>query len=167
VTVPVRELGDVLITHAGLTRGRWKAIGAPPTAATAADLLNRDVGQPVTQVIHGGTLTGANPGTDAAVVDVTWAEVVDELYQPWLAAADMPFHQFHGHAAPWNWSTQDWWPTATPHLQAATTVDHANRRTTTVLTHAGREERVAVSVDWMLGNTRSSNQWPLLSLTPA
>jgi len=160
-----RELADILITHAGLTRGRWQAIGAPPTATAAADLLNRDVGQPVARVIRGGSLTGTNPGADAAAADVTWAEVIDELYQPWLAAGDMPVNQIHGHAAPWNWSTQDWWPTTTPRLQAATTVDQANRRTTTVLARTGREERVAISVDWMLGEAPSSADWPLLALT--
>ncbi len=162
-----RELGDVLVSHAGLTRGRWQAIAGPRTPAAAADLLNRDVGQPVARVIHGGSLTGTDPGADAAGADVTWAEVVEELYRPWLAAGDMPFNQIHGHAAPWNWSTQDWWPTMTQELRAATTVDPATRRTTIFLTDSPCEQRLAVSVDWMLGDAPASGTWPPLTVALA
>jgi hypothetical protein len=163
-----REYGDVLITHAGLTRGRWRALGAPATATEAAHLINDDVGQPVHHVIRGGRLTGTDSGPDAAGADVIWAEVANELYQPWLTAADMPFTQIHGHATPWNWPTNDWWPDTPADVRHATTIDHATRRTTTThLARGNQSDRVAICVDWTLGNQPTTTCWPLLTLTPS
>ncbi len=82
------------------------------------------------------------------------------MYGPWLAAGDAPFPQIHGHASPWNWAEDAWWPTATPAIRAATSVDTAARRTTTRL-----GSKLATSVDWTLGNESSSQVWPLLTLT--
>lgn len=95
---------------------------------------------------------------------MTWAEVIEELYGPWLAAGDAAFTQIHGHASPWNWASDGWWPAATPAVRAATTVDRIRRRTVTRL---GPEERspVAVSTDWMLGDQAATDTWPVLVLT--
>jgi hypothetical protein len=166
IALHCREHGDVLVTHAGLTRGRWLALGAPATAAEAATLINLDVGRPVHTVITGGRLTGTDAGPDAAGADVAWAEVANELYQPWLAAGDLPFTQIHGHATPWNWPTGNWWPDTPADVREATTVDHAVRRTVTRLGRGGQEDRVAASVDWTLGNQPTTAGWPLLTLTP-
>lgn len=159
-----REFGDVLITHAGLTRGRWQRLGSQRDPYSVAGLLNGDVGRPIDQVIHGGALTGGDAGPDAGKADVTWAEVITELYEPWLAAGDAPFSQIHGHAAPWNWTTNSWWPDASPPVRAATRVDRAARRTTTQLGPRGDSPQ-AVGVDWMLGDEPTSDTWPLLTLT--
>lgn len=159
LAVRCQEHGDVLITHAGLTRGQWRRLGSPPEPFAAANLLNADVGKPVNEVIHGGALADIDAGPDAERADVTWAEVIDELYGPWLAAGDAPFSQIHGHASPWNWITGTWWPTATPSVRAATAVDTAARRTTTYL-----GPKLATTVDWTLGSQPSSRVWPLLIL---
>ena len=156
--------GDVLITHAGLTRGLWRRLGAVPDPAAVAALLNADVGKPVGEVIRGGALTGLAAGPDAEQADVTWAEVIEELYGPWLAAGDAPFTQIHGHASPWNWTTGAWWPDATSAVRAATSIDEVSRRTTTRL-RSGRASPVAVSTDWMLGDAPTAGTWPLLVLT--
>ena len=162
--VRTRELGDVLITHAGLTRGRWRRLGSPPDPFAAAASINDDVGRPIGEVIHGGALTGISAGPDAEAADVTWAEVITELYVPWLDAGDAPFSQVHGHAAPWNWTTDSWWPDATSAVRAATRVDRAVRRTTIRLGR-GEGSPQAVGVDWMLGDEPASATWPLLTLT--
>lgn len=164
VAIRCLELGDVLITHAGLTRGRWRRLGAPPDPHSAAALLNAKIGEPISEVIHGGALTGVDAGPDGECVDVTWAEVLDELYGPWLAAGRAPFTQVHGHAAPWNWTIATWWPEATPAVRAATTIDPAARRTSTRL-GPGEGSPLAISVDWMLGDEPTTDTWPLLSLT--
>ena len=164
VAVSSRELGDVLITHAGLTRGRWLRQGAPPDPYAAAAMVDADVGAPINQVIKGGALTGVDAGPDAERADVTWAEVIDELYAPWLSASDAPFTQIHGHASPWNWSTGRWWPAVTPAVRAATTVDPEARRTTARLATID-EGPLAVGVDWMLGDVPTASTWPPLILT--
>lgn len=160
VGLRTRELGQVLITHAGLTRGRWLSLGGPTEPDTAADSINTDVGRPIDEVIRGGILTGV--ATETA--DVTWAEVITELYAPWLVADDAPFTQVHGHAAPWNWTAGEWWPDATPAVRAATHVDRAVRRTTTRL-GSRQDPPMAVGVDWMLGDQPVADVWPLLTLT--
>jgi hypothetical protein len=159
------EYGEVLITHAGLSRGLWVALGRPASPRAAAAELNSDVGRPVASVIRGGVLSGADPGPEAATVDVAWTEVVTELYQPWLDAGDAPFSQIHGHASPWNWSTGSWWPAATADVRAATDVDHATRRTATLLVPSADRPRLAISVDWTLGDRPTTTTWPVLVLT--
>jgi hypothetical protein len=155
-----REHGQVLLTHAGLTRIRWQHLGQPTTASDAARLINRDLDHPVPDVIVGGALTGTQPASPPGP-DVAWAAVNTELYQPWLDAGDMPFTQIHGHAAPWNWTANTWWPDTPPAIRAATTTDPAARRTTTRLTPGGH---LAISVDPNLGN-HPARHWPPLTLS--
>jgi hypothetical protein len=165
VAVTSREYGAVLISHVGLTRGRWAILGKPNPAA-AAELLNVDVGRPIHDVIRGGALTGTDAGPDGANTDIVWAEVTTELYQPWLDAGDSPFTQIHGHASPWNWTDDDWWPDASPGVRRATRVDHSVRRTTTVTAHPpGIAARTLICVDWNLGDSPIRRCWPLLTLT--
>ncbi len=150
--------GRVLITHAGLTRGRWVALGAPMDPRTAATLINRDIGKAPVQWARAGSLVCKQD----LKADTTWAEVNEELDAPWISAGDAPFSQIHGHAAPFNWRTNMWWPDAPSEVQARTYVDHENHRTITQLAL----DRVAVSVDWNLGDdpNRAEARWPLLRL---
>ena len=164
IALRCREYGEVLITHAGLTRGRWRRLGAGTDPYAVADQLNAEVGMPIGEVIRGGALTGRDSGSDAELADVTWAEVIEELYAPWLAAKDAPFAQIHGHASPWNWASGDWWPAATAEVRAATAVDRMTRRTVTQL-GPDRGAPVAVSTDWMLGDEATTETWPVLVLT--
>jgi hypothetical protein len=166
VALSTEAYGNVLITHAGLSRGRWLRLGAPGDAFEAARLINLDVGSAVDEAVRGGALTGVDSGPNAERTDVTWAEVLTELYEPWLAAGDAPFIQIHGHAAPWNWARDGWWPEASPAIRRATEVDRRTRRTTTRLT-SQVDGPVAVSVDWMLGDQPTTQTWPLLALVLA
>ncbi|HVQ91591.1 MAG TPA: hypothetical protein VMU51_11190 [Mycobacteriales bacterium] len=155
-----REHGQVLITHAGLTRTRWNHLGRPHDAADTAALINQDLDHPVQDVIIGGALTDTRAASPPGP-DVAWAAVNTELYQPWLNHGDMPYTQIHGHAAPLNWTTGTWWPDTTPAIRAATTTDPTTRRTTTRLTDDGH---LAISVDPNLGN-HPTHHWPPLTLT--
>jgi hypothetical protein len=141
-------------------------LGAPGDAFEAARLINLDVGSAVGEVAHGGALTGVDSGPDAERADVTWTEVLTELYEPWLAAGDAPFTQIHGHAAPWNWAQDGWWPEAGLAVRRVTEIDTSARRTTTRLT-SRIDGPVAVSVDWMLGDQPTTQPWPLLVLMRA
>jgi hypothetical protein len=160
VALDTEEYGPVLVTHAGLTRARWLALGAPEGAPAAAEAVNTDVGGPVPDITRAGALVD---GTVDELADVTWAEVNAELYDPWLAAGDVPFTQVHGHASPVDWATGRWWPAASPAIRSATAVDPERRRTVIRL---GRE-RVAIGVDWRLGDRSPGRIWPLLRVAGA
>ncbi|MGL5830456.1 MAG: metallophosphoesterase [Angustibacter sp.] len=152
------EMGDVLITHAGLTRSHWLELGAPGTAAEAAEKINRNHGRD----LHSWARAGRLVGMEDPLADVTWAEVIRELSLPWISAGDSPFSQIHGHASPYNWQTADWWPDAPLELRANTAVDMVQHRTTTQLSSTTH----AVSVDWNLGDLPLGHgpTWPLLTL---
>jgi hypothetical protein len=88
------DLGDLLITHAGLTVGAWRALGEPPTAAAAADLLNQRP-EPLIWSGNGSAIdTAAGP---------LWAEAGWELYEAWMGyhaqGGMIPFNQVHGHSS--------------------------------------------------------------------
>ena len=150
------ELEHVLVTHAGLTRGRWLAMGSPSRPDAAAREINAVMSRPVPDALRAGRLVGAQD----ELADVTWAEVNKELYEPWIAHRDAPFSQVHGQASPFDWSARDWWPDASPRVREATRVDRPARRTTTALA----KSRVAVSTDWRLGAEPPRGFWPLLRL---
>jgi hypothetical protein len=143
--------GPWLVTHAGLTRRRWIDAGKPP-AREAADSLNAARAGAAAEIARAGSLVTGVPDERA---DVTWAEVTRELYEPWLQAGDrgepLPFNQIHGHATPWQWEREAFFPDTPPRIREACHVDHAARRTTTTLGRlAGGKPAVAVSVDWVL-----------------
>jgi hypothetical protein len=95
------SLGDLLLSHAGLTLPLWRELGRPATAAAAAaalDALPRHPGSPLWRT--GMRLGGGPPRPDAGPL---WAEAGWELRQPWLHRAahgrQAPFGQVHGHCA--------------------------------------------------------------------
>ena len=156
------EYGPTLLTHGGLTRMRWRAIGSHQDPRTTAACLNEDVSRPPADVFLAGSL--ARKDGSIGNPDVTWAEVGSELYGPWIDANDSPFTQIHGHASPWNWQTNSWWPSMSDKVISATKVQHVNRRTETRVPTPG-EERVFVSTDWNLGEIPLDATWPLLRIT--
>jgi hypothetical protein len=96
VAVRTEELGDVLITHAGLVRHLWTMLGAPDCAG-AARALNRLVGEnPDLAFSSGRLLSGGLPG-------VAWADATTELYSSWMTATAVPFAQIHGHSPVLAW----------------------------------------------------------------
>lgn len=157
------EYGPALLTHGGLTMRRWHAIGSPLDPRTAASRLNADVSLPPREVFSGGLLV--TPGAGAGDPDVTWAELGEELYDPWIASRSMPFTQIHGHAAPWNWQENAWWPSMSNLVISATEVQPAVRRTQTRVRGSCPEaDRFFVSTDWNLGEKPTHSTWPLLCL---
>lgn len=138
----------ILITHAGLTHGQWRALGCPD-ATGAAQKLNAHVGAPAMYIASGdgpfagGILTGEGANPNAGVIH---AAACEEFARPWLAytrAAPAPFDQVFGHASPWAWRRGEWEPEADGAIQAHTVIDHARRHVTLHLGRGGR----ATSVD--------------------
>lgn len=73
---------DLLVTHAGLAFGAWRALGEPVAAATAAELLNTRPEE----------LVWARDGP-------LWART-RRVYESWLAApVAPPFGQVHGQSS--------------------------------------------------------------------
>jgi hypothetical protein len=105
------EHGDVLVTHAGLTRWLWIELGRPPTATDAADALNRMLHTDRKRafapgaLLEGGGFSRGQPG-------VVWSAAGSELYASWLGHRP-PFGQVHGHSSAYDWD-RDRWATDTP-----------------------------------------------------
>lgn len=148
----------VLVTHAGLTRGRWQSLGSPDTAAQAADLLNRDAGRPMKSFSVPGRLV---TGRVEPAADTMWAEVNDELLSPWIEHRDLPFAQVHGHASPFNWVQGQWWPETPLAVKNATEANTDLRRSLTLIPGS---ELPLISVDWTLADQEPERLWPLLAL---
>jgi len=82
---------ELLVTHAGLTVDAWRTLGAPVTAATAAELLNTRPDE----------LIWAPDGP-------LWAESW-QVYESWLTAAvAAPFGQVHGHSSIVDFTARQW-----------------------------------------------------------
>lgn len=153
----------VLVTHAGLTRARWLDMGQPDTAE-AARLLNEWVSMPFDSFSEPGSLVSGelNP-----LADPLWAEVNLELYEPWVVRGQMPFHQVHGHAGPFNWNAGEWWPDCPPEVRRLTHLDERHRRTTTRVSDETEGYRFH-GIDWMLGDEPTDVSWqlPMSRLSP-
>lgn len=150
---------EILITHAGLTRGQWLSLQKPGLEGVV-NALNDRVGLDIGSVITVGSLVTGLTNTGA---DVSWAEVNYEVYLPWIAHGDLPFHLVHGHASPYSWQAGDWWPDTPIEVRLRTIVDISFRRTTTFLnSEVNPGPRKAISVDWALGDRESEDVWPLL-----
>ncbi|MTD14570.1 hypothetical protein GIS00_11500 [Nakamurella sp. YIM 132087] len=93
--------GQVLVTHAGLTEGFWrKMLGAPESAAEAAERINSMASVFKRPVFRAGTMLGDPVDFTAGPV---WAASGLELLPSWLIAGDLPFDLVHGHSSAWNW----------------------------------------------------------------
>ncbi|WP_370949673.1 metallophosphoesterase [Amycolatopsis sp. cg5] len=101
VAAAVRRVdGDeLLVTHAGLTLASWQALGAPGSAALAAELLNE---RP--ELIW---RTGDHARDEEA--GPLWAESGAALHEPWMAYPGIvPFGQIHGHSTLVHFNEQRW-----------------------------------------------------------
>lgn len=102
--------GDLLITHAGLTRGFYEQLGHPKTAAETAALLNEASHDVNAQrgAFAPGVMLGMGVRRNAGI---TWAVQDDELTGSWLLSDTVaPFAQAHGHSSAFNWFTGQWGP---------------------------------------------------------
>lgn len=98
--------GGLLVTHAGLTAGRWNMLGSPLDASEAARAVNEDARRRSdddwTGVWAPGVMLTRAPDMNAGCV---WAAADSELAVSWVnwagrAGALPDFHQAHGHARP-------------------------------------------------------------------
>jgi len=98
----------MLVSHAGLARQTWAAIGEPLTAAGAAATLNRQDAK--YGFAPGWLLGGYAQGSDNSLMppSVVWASAAKEVYPSW-ENRDSLFDQVHGHSGIYSWSNQRWY----------------------------------------------------------
>jgi hypothetical protein len=147
---------DILITHAGLTKGYMDWLGTT-TAFEAAQKLNSFVGNVSIQEFErtGGLVTGtSNPSAD-----IVWALVGLELHDSWKDAHP-EFNQIHGHSCLMEWEGEEYWDDIPEYVKEATVVNYRDRYTVTTY-DSGYTIR---SVDWVLKNNYRRQKWPLLTL---
>lgn len=147
---------DILITHAGLTRGYMEWLGTT-TSFEVARKLNSFVGNVCIQEFEqtGGLVTGIS-NTSA---DIVWALVGLELHDSWKDAHP-EFNQIHGHSCLMEWESEKFWHDIPQHVIDATVVNYRDRYTVTAY-ESGYTVR---SVDWILKNEYRRKKWPLLVL---
>jgi len=104
--VHVEGIGDVLITHAGLTAGLWRRTGAHADAETTAQMLNLMYFNDDPAIFRPGAMVQDYETTFSA--GPVWAHPTKEVLASWLELGDMPFHQVHGHATEFRWSAGRW-----------------------------------------------------------
>jgi hypothetical protein len=105
VALDTVEYGPVLVTHGGLTRQKWVAIGRPDSPGAVAAIVNKELAADPDLAFAAGEMLGVRPRLP---VGVAWASP-RELLQSW-DMEQLPFSQVHGHASPRRWSTGTWSP---------------------------------------------------------
>lgn len=153
-------MGNVLVSHAGLTRGCWDDLGRLPDVVSAAAAMNAEVGRPDSIAMRAGRLLGGPPDPHAGPC---WAEVSQEVYEPWIQSGDLPFNQIHGHAAPWNFQTGSFWSDTPSDIRGRCQLDPEMCSVLTGLGHDPADDaQWALSVDWQLGPEPPEAIWPVL-----
>ncbi|MFC9555717.1 metallophosphoesterase [Rhodococcus sp. NPDC056960] len=90
-----------LITHAGVTYSFWRdVLDAAPTAALAAERINRLARADDDRIHRCGALLGAN--SPDLVAGPIWADSALELIPSWTDKRK-PFSQIHGHTTVVDW----------------------------------------------------------------
>jgi Calcineurin-like phosphoesterase len=105
VALDTVEYGPTLLTHGGLTRPKWIAIGRPDDPEVAAATLNKEFDADPVLAFAAGEMLGVK---QRLPIGVAWASP-RELLQSW-DMEQLPFSQIHGHASPRLWSTDTWAP---------------------------------------------------------
>lgn len=97
---------DLLVSHAGLTRGFWRdVLGAPTDVVAAADAINSLARRRGRALFKPGTMLGwRDPDHSAGPV---WAAAGTEVAASW-SGRELPFSQVHGHSSAYNWQTGRW-----------------------------------------------------------
>jgi hypothetical protein len=154
VAISTRELGDVLVTHGGLTAGLWRELGMPATATAAASALNELLTDPARAFRPGKLMTGELN----MAAGVTGPRTGAELAQSWLDEGAAPFHQVHGRESAWWWPDHAWHDDVSAQIQSLTVVDRGARRSTTRIgAHS------LISIDGKLDALDADTPWhPLL-----
>lgn len=160
IGVVLRKPGqrDILVTHAGLTRGYMQQLGTT-TAVETIHALNGLVGNVSVKSIEnpGGLVTGfVNPSAD-----VFWALLGCEVHESWNQNGDHPdFNQIHGHSTLVKWATGEYFDDVPETVRNATAVNYRDRYSVTTY-DSGYTLR---TVDWVLLNSYRRQEWPLLIL---
>lgn len=142
VGIVSRNGSPLLLTHAGVTVGAWQALGFPELRGLVQALNMPSINQRLASQRPGRLVTNI---TDIGS-DEQWAEVNFELYGPWLDNEHgMPWIQVHGHASPWSWRANDWWPDSPSRIRSGTLLDHSAR-----ISRTGRSACQFMSVNWEL-----------------
>ena len=105
VALDTVEYGPSLVTHAGLTRPKWLALGRLENPAAAATALNEEMAADPDLAFAAGEMLGVKPRLP---VGVAWASP-RELLLSW-DMEPLPFSQVHGHATPRRWTSDTWEP---------------------------------------------------------
>lgn len=97
---------DVLVCHAGLTRGFWQdVLGGPTDAGLAAEALNALARTNRRALFRPGTMLGwRRPDLGAGPV---WAAAGTEVAASW-SGHRLPFSQVHGHSSAYDWNAGRW-----------------------------------------------------------
>lgn len=122
VAIDTIEYGPVLVTHAGLTRNKWVAIGRPDDPEEAAETLNKEFAADPGLAFAAGEMLGVRPRLP---VGVAWASP-RELLQGW-DMEPLPFTLIHGHATPRRWASDTWAPGLPRRTTARATIDRRRR----------------------------------------
>lgn len=104
------DVGDLLLTHAGLTSSLWRKLGCRTNVREVAAQLNAlPHTNPPALFETGRMMNGGTPNWNAGPL---WAEAGSELYPSWLAVAregvPVPFGQVHGHSSAMFWRDRQW-----------------------------------------------------------
>jgi hypothetical protein len=107
--VATAEHGDLLVTHAGLTSGLWRGVGAPRDVREAVRVLNALPQADPVQMWATGRMLGEKTNMAAGPC---WAEASGEVYTSWLMdeidGDPVPFGQVHGHSSAYWWDHNKW-----------------------------------------------------------
>lgn len=87
--------GEILVTHAGLTRWQWERFGSKDALGVTKVLNSLSA----SSAFQAGTMLGGLPQH----AGVAWASTWPELIGSW-SGYDMPFRQVHGHDCFYNWN---------------------------------------------------------------
>ncbi len=156
---------QLLVTHAGLTAGFWRAaLDAPASAADAARALNSFPGTHDDVLFTAGHMLGS--GRDAEVANLAagpvWAATATELVPSWLAEAQpAPFGQVHGHSAVTDWRSGE--VRAAREIASLVHADRDAAHETVLLPHGGAR---IVGIDPGHGR-RAHRPWSALVLENA
>jgi len=111
VAVELDGGGQALVSHGGLTRGRWERAGSPESAAEAAVAIERQWHEDPDEALGSGrACEPQGPG-------VVWAEAPGEVVASWLCVDRLPFNQVHGHKTCYDWDHRQWSPVVPPGWQ--------------------------------------------------
>ena len=117
------EIGDILVTHGGLTKGFYENdLVSPQTAQETSRRLNSidDVSAFRPGYIMTGIITlDAGPLCPRTGI---------ELLAPWLDSGSVLFHQIHGHEGVWWWPDARWHDDVPQRIRDEAVVDWVSRQ---------------------------------------